>query len=294
MTGWRTAAVAVAAFAAVGCEKGKADKDELANLAARYWTAETYEEWSSCRDPESAVMFVKKEKWLEIRSRSAKEGIKTAYAKEDVKVAKVDVLGGAAVIYLEIEAKPTKLWAVKKKGKWLLTFGKAAHPLHRSALHAGRIGPNQAVAVASLRMYAGAQNMYRRSDYDNDGIFEYAHPYTALNTQKDSKGRPIKLIDDALASAAKDGSGPAARTIPKAGYIFLDLTADVGGDAYDDGKGNFVKGYGLCAVPATYNRTGRYTYVINITGSVYMKDTGGKPVGRFPDVEGEGWAAAGG
>ena len=161
-----------------------------------------------------------------------------------------------------------------------------------------RLGPhtissNEAAAVAQLRTYCAAQSMYRRKDWDGDGIFEYAFPYVMLSTQRLPVTGPIRLIDDAFANASRDNP-LSGTTVPNHGYLFVDLVGDANKDAYYDGKGNCVHGYGLCAYPAEYGRTGRNTFVIDIQGTVYMKDTGGEPVTVFPDVEKEGWAACGG
>lgn len=151
---------------------------------------------------------------------------------------------------------------------------------------------NKAVATAHLRIYCAVQSMYRRKDWDGDGVFEYAFPYTLLNTQRLPKSGPIKLIDDAFANASRDNP-LSGTTVPNHGYLFVDLVGDAKVKSYDDGKGNCVHGYGLCAYPAEYGRTGRMTFVTTIEGTVYMKDTEGKPVTVFPDVEKEGWAACG-
>ena len=117
---------------------------------------------------------------------------------------------------------------------------------------------------------------------------EYAFPYTLLNTQVDGSGKQIRLIDDVFANASRD-SPLHGTTVAEHGYVFVDIVADAEGEPYDDGKGNFVKGFGLCACPAEYGRTGRLTYVIDIRGTVYEKDTEGEPVTVFSDVEKEGW-----
>ena len=163
------------------------------------------------------------------------------------------------------------------------------------SLLGARIGSNEAVAMASLRAVAGAQNMYRRSDWDNDLVFEYTGAYSVLNTQTDASGKAIKLIDDALANAAKTGLGPAGKTLPKAGYVFIDLTGDFDGTTYVDASGDNTVGYGLCGVPEAYNRTGRNSFVINIQGTVYQKDIDKAPgVVLFPDTYTDKWATTGG
>ncbi len=153
---WIIAAVAIAVFV-VGCErKGKADKEELSDLAIRFLTAETYDEWSSCYEPETAEMLPKKDRWK-----------KSPYGKEDIKVTKVEVLGDAAVMHLEIETKPSKLWAVRRKGKWLLTFGKASRPLHKSSLQAAREHARKAACYSNLKQIGFGCHRYARDHQGN-------------------------------------------------------------------------------------------------------------------------------
>ena len=140
MRNWQTAVVALAAMFVSGCErKGKEEKEELRGLAVKFLTAETYDEWSSCYEPESSEMLPKKGSWK-----------KSPYGKEDIKITKIDVLGDAAIVYLEIETKPTRLWALKKKGKWFITFRKASRPLHKSSLQAAREHARKAQCKSNL------------------------------------------------------------------------------------------------------------------------------------------------
>jgi len=156
-----------------------------------------------------------------------------------------------------------------------------------------RITSERETPWADLLKYSGAQNMYRRVDHDGDGVFEYAFPYTLLNTQPDPQGRPIRLIDDAFARASRD-TPPAGDIVPRCGYLFVDIVRDAGEGAYYDDEGNFVHGFGICAYPAEYGVPDPYTYIIDHRGEVYLKDTGGRPVAVFPDVEEEGWRRLGG
>lgn len=166
------------------------------------------------------------------------------------------------------------------------------------SLLGARIVSDEAAAMGCLRTYAAAQNMFRRSDYDDDLMFEYANPYTLLNTTETGAGDvPIKLIDDGFAKASRDGFAVMGGTVAvaKAGYLFIDLESDAdGGDYAPDGT-NYVAGYGLCAVPEFHNRTGRNTFIINIQGTVYQKDTDDNVgVTIFPDVAADAWMASGG
>ena len=99
-----------------------------------------------------------------------------------------------------------------------------------------------------------------------------------------SADRKPQLIDRASALAfGPDGNGhPETQAVPKAGYLFADLTPpDVQG-----------KSYAYCAYPAEYDKTGRQTFIIDQKGSVYGRDLGGKRVDAFPE-DLSGWVAAG-
>jgi len=151
------------------------------------------------------------------------------------------------------------------------------------SLVGARIVANESVAQANLRTYAAAQNIYRRSDYDNDAVLCYAVPYSDLFFIKDGAGRPIQLIDQAFAEASQ-----VARA--KAGYFYTDITQGA------DGAFDTTSSFGLCASPATFGRSGRVTFIVNTSGTVYMKDLGDNiPVVIWPaQLDGEGWMGAGG
>ena len=129
-----------------------------------------------------------------------------------------------------------------------------------------RIASNESAAIAGLRAYLGAQNTFRRSDYYGIGKKVYANTrdgtgFTDLYQVggPGSKSEAIKLIDITFAEATVGGR-------PKAGYLFADITADA------DGPYDPVTGCGLCAVPASYNRSGRNIFIVDVTGTVYLKD----------------------
>jgi hypothetical protein len=151
------------------------------------------------------------------------------------------------------------------------------------------ITENDFYATACLRTYAGAQNMYRRYDWDGDGVLEYAYPYSKLNMEVAPRtGRRLRLIGDAFANASTVDP-PIGIIEPKVGYLFVDLAAGASEGTYFDEEGNCVRGFGLCAYPAEYSRSGRYTYVIDMRFEICRKDTEGKPVTLFPDLVKDGW-----
>jgi hypothetical protein len=135
------------------------------------------------------------------------------------------------------------------------------------SLLAARRGSLETNAVGSCRAYCSAQTMYKRNDWDGDGVLKYATPYPLLSSQLDATGQPIMLLDSAFAAA--NGLGG----MPKHGYRFQDL-ATIAGASID-----WVNDYGLCGLPAVYGRTGYRTVVVSTNGTVFGFDQG--PGGSF-------------
>jgi prepilin-type N-terminal cleavage/methylation domain-containing protein len=140
-----------------------------------------------------------------------------------------------------------------------------------------RMAANEAAAIASCKAYGEAQEIYRRTDWDKDGILEYAQqtigPASLYETNW-SRG-DVALIDKAFANAFQ---GPGTVTNQKAGYVFEIKTAQGasapgGARSYRVGT-NMTLGYGISAVPTSYDSTGRNAFLLNNTGSVYQKDRG--------------------
>ncbi|MHC4253227.1 MAG: DUF2950 family protein, partial [Planctomycetota bacterium] len=135
------------------------------------------------------------------------------------------------------------------------------------SLIASRIN-GDCVAARNLKAYVAAQTVFRKCRYDGTPAgFAYANPYTDLfetgyRGEVKDEATALKLIDRSLADAHWDLRG----TRPKSGYVYDDINADAEGD-YD-----LAQEFGLCAVPARYNRTGRRIYIINHTGKIYWKD----------------------
>jgi len=135
-------------------------------------------------------------------------------------------------------------------------------------------------AVGSCRAYAEAQTIFHRNDWDNDGIMEYAARFPLLASTLDATGTPIQFLDGAFARALTPKN-------PKHGYYFVDMVSIAGA------KIDFVTEFGVCAVPAVYGPGTRRTFIVTTMGTVFAKDTGGKPVFDFPKDPGKaGWIVA--
>ncbi|MBN1809060.1 MAG: DUF2950 family protein [Planctomycetes bacterium] len=184
---------------------------------------------------------------------------------------------------------------------------------------------NETAAVTSVRQYLSAQGTYHRTDYDEDGMKEYASIVDQLydwdgdvtnNDDPDDIGYAIKLVDQAMAKAENCQSGDAgagdgffdtagtAVQKPRSGYYFADFTLDPEGNVFDNPDGalgdifptGYTNGYGMAAHASKYNRTGIKCFIINPEGTVYEKviadldfdDTTNLPVG-WPDVDADNW-----
>ncbi|MCW8130758.1 MAG: DUF2950 family protein [Planctomycetota bacterium] len=139
-----------------------------------------------------------------------------------------------------------------------------------------RIRNNELCAAAACRTYVEAQEIYRRTDWDGDGVLEYAKAISGKHSlyEKDAGSGNLMLLDAAIASA--EGAPGAAQ--PKAGYVFRILRSQgpqaPGGARSYLVNGHLTEGFALVATPAAYDCTGCRTLLVNQTGVVYWKDLG--------------------
>ncbi|MCZ7648317.1 MAG: DUF2950 domain-containing protein [Planctomycetota bacterium] len=146
-----------------------------------------------------------------------------------------------------------------------------------------RMAANESAAIAACKTFAEAEDIYRRTDYDSDGVLEYATSIRGANSlyELTSGSGDLTLVDAAFARAegsAPGGTGTNSATAPKAGYIFSVLTGQSatapGGSKTYVVNSNMTIGYGLSAIPSSYDNSGRNSFQINNTGTVYQKDKG--------------------
>ena len=129
-----------------------------------------------------------------------------------------------------------------------------------------RMAANEAAAIGACKTFSSAEEVYQATDYDGDGVMEYAPTLKELGAKS--------LVTPAMANAESSQPVP----IPKAGYFFKVMTgqgANAPGGATSYMKGNnMTVGYALLAYPAQYDSTGRNCFIINQTGTVYQNDLG--------------------
>ena len=141
-----------------------------------------------------------------------------------------------------------------------------------------RMAANEATTVAACKTFAEAEDIYRRTDWNGDGILEYARSVTGSYSlyERTAGAADLQLVDAAFAGATCANTAPTSCTAPKTGYSYWVLTgqgvgAPGGSKSYVVG-GRVTLGYGLSAVPYSYDATGRSSFQINNSGTVYQAD----------------------
>jgi type II secretory pathway pseudopilin PulG len=139
-----------------------------------------------------------------------------------------------------------------------------------------RMASNETAAIAACRAYMAAQETYRRTDWNQDGVLEYARALSGANSlfETTAGAGDLALIEQGIA-AAEGAPGTAS---PKDGYVFQVQTAEIANRSwlvknYIINR-HMMLGYGLSAVPASYDQTGRNKYQVNNVGVVYQYDGG--------------------
>ncbi|MGO1078934.1 DUF2950 family protein [Inquilinus sp. CA228] len=148
---------------------------------------------------------------------------------------------------------------------------------------ARRIGADELAALTVLQAYGPAQMAYAAKDRDGDGVLEFAQRLVSSPGRQDGLYWPDVADTDPSPFGllvAEDRSYFESRRPgqPYHGYYFQILTrqeGEVPGGRYDYViNDNMIAGFALIAVPATYGRTGRMTFLINHLGLIWQKDLG--------------------
>jgi hypothetical protein len=136
------------------------------------------------------------------------------------------------------------------------------------------------VAYSNCKQYAEAQEIYHRTDYDGDGVLEYAQSFKGNNSlfERKAGAADILLIDQVLA-ASEDLPGEPRRP----GYVLKILKAQGsaapgGAKSYlvpnSSGGSDMTRGYAMIAQPAEYDVTGCDCFMISNSGTIYQADLG--------------------
>jgi len=141
-----------------------------------------------------------------------------------------------------------------------------------------RMSANETAAVAACKTFCTAEDVYRRTDYNLDGVLEYAQTLSGTNSLYElvAGSGNLGLIDKSFADAEGVPTGTASA---KSGYVFNVLrsagpNASGGARNFVDGSSRMTLGYGLSATPNQYDGTGRNSFIIDNGGTIYETDLG--------------------
>jgi hypothetical protein len=184
-----------------------------------------------------------------------------------------------------------------------------AAPMERAATSAREMS-----AAASLKTLAIAEADFRANDRDGNRVNDFWVADVSGLYRIDPGNGPIGLVEQSVAMAdarpclalEKSGRlpgvpkehasqlGAVGKAAPKNGYWFAAVEKyqdEKGAEVrYDEGNGRNRSAFGLCAYPAEYGKTGKFTFLLGEENVLWRKDTGGKPVLVFPkDPAKAGW-----
>jgi type II secretory pathway pseudopilin PulG len=147
-----------------------------------------------------------------------------------------------------------------------------------------RMAANEAATIAQVKKFGTTEELYRRTDWDGNGVFEYAQNIgpNGGNGNGESLYQCIHLNlvtgleDDAMVSAEVPKTGITTSCVPRTGYLyFVQLgTSYPTVTTYVNNAGQMILGYAIDTVPGQYDLTGRNRFQMNTTGSVYKSDNG--------------------
>lgn len=217
----------------------------------------------------------------EARDREAREDFLQGW-REMNRIA-VEAGGETATLYLGRDQWPFPMPLRKgADGGWRFDADEA-----REEILLRRIGRNEIDAIDLMRAYVRVQADYRRTDWDGDGVMEFADAILSAPGARDGlywppdPGAPESPIGDFMARASLAGyaAGDEIQSPePYLGYYFRILTAQ--GAAAPGGaieyllNGNMVAGHALLAVPSAYGETGVMSFLVGEAGVVYEADLG--------------------
>ncbi|MBX3359714.1 MAG: DUF2950 family protein [Phycisphaeraceae bacterium] len=143
-----------------------------------------------------------------------------------------------------------------------------------------RVGYNELRTIEFMGLLPAAQEEYRKSDPDGDGIPNYAQRLASTPGKKDGlyweagPGEP----QSPLGPVAARGDNSLSESLGFNGYFFRVLVRQ-GSGAPSGAKeymkdGSLTEGFAVVAWPAVYDGTGVMTFLVGVDGIVYEKDAG--------------------
>jgi RNA polymerase sigma factor (sigma-70 family) len=261
---------AVSSTPAASDAKAVAESDQQKLMEVRKFTTTFLNAWIS---PD-----FKPEQWFTEASRHCEFWEQMAKPQTDVQSENFMLLPDGRISCSIVsrtnpQATPPSVSFVRVGDSWKIDL-----PAPKQAAGSDAPSVNELAAIAACKAYAEAQEIYRRTDWDGDGLLEYSQSiggkFSLCDWKKAGDGA-LALLDKTFAQAEYQ---PTGGHTPRRGYLFKVLTKQgagaIGGVRDYVGKNNMMTGYALVAFPADYANAPSRTYIINNNGVVFARDLG--------------------
>lgn len=165
-----------------------------------------------------------------------------------------------------------------------------------------QIGRNELETIEVLKSYGEAQAEYKGTDWDGDGVLEFATTVISDEGEKNGLYWPggDSPAGELFARASANGhvaNGEEQAPEPYEGYVYRMFTSQ--SDAAPGGamdyvlNGHQIAGHAAMAVPAEYGVTGVMSFMVSENGIILEKDLGEDGLDLSYEMEsfdpGEGW-----
>jgi DUF2950 family protein len=182
-----------------------------------------------------------------------------------------------ATLLLGEEEWPFTVPLVRKNGRWSFDIQEGKAEIRRRI-----IGGNELDAIEICRGYVEAQQQYAETDWDGNGVLQYARKMISTEGKKDGlywRGEDSPVAAGFAKAVAEGYPQPTGTgTTPYHGYFYKILLSQ-GPNAASGVQdyvvhGMMIGGFALVAWPAEYSVSGIMTFIVNQDGVVYEKDLG--------------------
>lgn len=195
---------------------------------------------------------------------------------------RIGIEGEVATLYIGREQWPFPIRLRRDGAAWAFDAEGA-----REEIRLRRIGRNELDVIELVQAYVRVQGEYRRTDWDGDGVMEFAEAILSDRDQRNglywptTPGWPDSPVGDFMARASADGYSLGDETAspePYLGYYYRVLTAQ--GAAAPGGamgyiiNGNMVAGHAMLAYPAEYGISGIMSFLVGEAGVIFEADLG--------------------
>jgi hypothetical protein len=195
-------------------------------------------------------------------------------ASEKTKLETDEANPDRVTLFVGADEFPFAIPLLRKNGRWHFDLQEGKTEIRNRI-----IGGNELDAIEICRGYVEAQEMYAETDWDGNGVLEYAQKIASTEGKKDGLYWPGEdsPVAEGFAKASAQGYVPGSNK-GYHGYLYKILLSQ-GPDAEDGERdyvvhGLMIGGFALVAWPAEYGVSGITTFLVNQSGVVYEKDLG--------------------